>query len=103
MTINVDGATLDGHVHHVTLGFNICDAIACGPVPGELLFDQSKADGDEGNLQSAWWCFSVICIIAKDEKIHLRSTFEKYLSFVRSYAPSHSTGGNLSGFRNPKT
>jgi hypothetical protein len=74
MAITVDGATLDDHVHHVTLGFKICDARACDPVTGELLFDQSKADGEEGNLQSASWCFPVICIIAKDDK----NTYEKY-------------------------
>jgi hypothetical protein len=74
MAITVDGATLDDHVHHVTLGIKICDARACDPVTGELWFDQSKADGDEGNLQSASWCFPVICIIAKDDK----NTYEKY-------------------------
>jgi hypothetical protein len=73
MSITVDGATLDDHVHHVTLGFKICDARACDPVAGELFFDQSKAEGEEGNLQSASWWLSVICIIAKDDK----NTYEK--------------------------
>jgi hypothetical protein len=74
VAISVDGATLDDHVHHVTLGFKICDTRACHPVTGELLFDQSKADGEKGNLQSASWCFPVIFLIAKDDK----STYEKY-------------------------
>jgi hypothetical protein len=66
MAITVDGAILDDHVHHVTLGFKICGTRACDPIRGELLFDQSKADGDEGNLQSASGFTLIFCEMCLD-------------------------------------
>jgi hypothetical protein len=44
MAITVDGAKLDDKVHHVMIGFKICDKRACDPITGELIFDENLPD-----------------------------------------------------------
>jgi hypothetical protein len=61
-------------VHHVTIGFKICDKRARDPVSGKLIFDETT---EKGNLQSAVWCFLCMIIIAKDNK----GTYDKYFDF----------------------
>jgi hypothetical protein len=55
MAITVDRENLDGKVHHVTIGFKICDERACDPITGELFFEENLPDGEEGKMQSAEW------------------------------------------------
>jgi hypothetical protein len=55
MAITVDGEKLDEKVHHMTIGFKICDKRACDPITGELFFDENLPDGEEENMQSSEW------------------------------------------------
>jgi hypothetical protein len=78
MAITVDGAKLDDKVHHVTIGFKICDKRPCDPITGELIFDENLPDGEEVNMQSAEWCFPVMVILTKYNKV----TYNKYFIFA---------------------
>jgi hypothetical protein len=69
--LTVDGAKLNDQVHHVTIGFKICDKRARDPVSGKLVFYETT---EKVNLQSATWCFPCMIIIAKDNK----GAYDKY-------------------------
>jgi hypothetical protein len=87
MAIIVDRAKLDDKVHHVTKGFKICDNRACYPITGELIFDENLYDGEEGNMQSAEWCFPVMVILAKDNK----GTYDKYFHDIFAFCDQMRT------------
>jgi hypothetical protein len=81
MAITVDGEKLDDKVHHMTIGFKICDKRVWDPITGELIFDDNLPDGKEGNIQSAEWCFPVMVILAKDNK----GTYDKYFLVIFAF------------------
>jgi hypothetical protein len=81
MAITVDGAKLEDKVHHVTIEFKICDKRACDPITGELIFYENLPYGEEGNMQSAEWCFRLMVIIAKDNKGTYDKHFRDFFAF----------------------
>jgi hypothetical protein len=91
IAITVDGEKLDDKVHHVTIGFKICDMRACDPITGQLVFDENLTDGEEGHMQSAEWCFTVMVILAKDNK----GTYNKYFHDIFAFCDKmHTTSIN---------
>jgi hypothetical protein len=48
---------------------------------GEIIFDKNLPDGEEGNMQSAEWCFPVMVILAKYNK----GTYDKYFRDIFAF------------------
>jgi hypothetical protein len=51
IALTVDGAPLDDHTGHVTIGFKICDKEANCPISGKYIFSELK------NIQSSKWAY----------------------------------------------
>jgi hypothetical protein len=67
--ITRDGAPPDDLIGYLTIGFEIMDKDAVCPIRGKNIFHQL------GNMQADKWCFTILMILAKDDK----ATYDKYL------------------------
>jgi hypothetical protein len=58
----VDGAPVDGHTGHGTIGFKICDKEAKCPISGKYIYSELKS------MQSSKWAYPITMLLVKDNK-----------------------------------
>jgi hypothetical protein len=81
--ITVDGAPLDDHCGHVTIGLKIVDQDAIDTISGKNIFYELD------NMQSCTWCFPIMMLIAKYDK----DTYDKYLRDIFEFCDRLRTEG----------
>jgi hypothetical protein len=79
----VDGAPLDDHMGHVTVGFKICDKEATCPISGKYIFSELK------NIQSSKRDYPIIMLLAKDNK----DTYDNYIHPIFEFTEKMRTQG----------
>jgi hypothetical protein len=73
IAITIDAAKLEGKLCHVTFGFKIVDVDAVDPNTWKKVLR---------NMQSEQWCFPVMTIITKCNKI----TYKKYFDYIFDFS-----------------